>query len=407
MRAETVEAMAAVRRPTFDLGGPLSPAELERQVDPIMSPLVWDLAHIAAYEELWLVPRFAGRPLLHPELAARYDAFETPRSVRGDIELLDTAGARAYLDQVRTRVIEATNGHGPDPVLHEMVLRHELQHTETMRQAMELGGLLAPGEPTLRALGAADDDWVTVPGGRFRMGARDGAFAYDNERPAHDVEVAAFRIARRPVTNATWLRFSEGGGYERREWWSDEGWAWKEDYDITHHGCVAAGHPDAPACHVSWFEADAFARSRGARLPTEAEWEKAATWTQGDLQGIGQVWEWTTSWFDGYPGFIAHPYREYSEVFFGTHYRVLRGGSWATDARVATVTFRNWDLPQRRQIFAGLRLAGGGGGSRSPPQTRRRPRRSRSTRTSTAHRSARWPTTRSTGSRARSRSCRR
>jgi gamma-glutamyl hercynylcysteine S-oxide synthase len=363
MGGDILDAMQAVRRQTFDVVGHLSAAELERQVDPIMSPLVWDLAHIAAYEELWLVHRFAGRPLLHPELAARYDAFETPRSVRGDIELLDTAGARAYLDQVRTRVIEATNGHGPDPVLHEMVLRHELQHTETMRQAMELGGLLAPGEPTLRALGAADDDWVTVPGGRFRMGARDGAFAYDNERPAHDVEVAAFRIARRPVTNATWLRFSEGGGYERREWWSDEGWAWKEDYDITHHGCVAAGHPDAPACHVSWFEADAFARSRGARLPTEAEWEKAATWTRehsgatGVLEGPGQVWEWTSSTFAGYPGFAAHPYREYSEVFFGDGYRVLRGGSWATDPRIATPSFRNWDLPQRRQIFAGVRLA--------------------------------------------------
>jgi iron(II)-dependent oxidoreductase len=176
------------------------------------------------------------------------------------------------------------------------------------------------------------------------------------------------------------MHFSEGGGYERREWWSDEGWAWKEEFDITHHAAVAAGHPRAAACHVSWFEADAFARAHEARLPSEAEWEKAATWTQrsgeeqshapaedgavtlacgkaGALAGVWRVWEWTQSRFAGYPGFVAHPYREYSEVFFGADYRVLRGGSWATSARVATPTFRNWDLPQRRQIFAGVRLA--------------------------------------------------
>src|SRR3954470_805113 len=178
MAGDILDAMQAVRRRTFDLVGHLSVAHLERQVHPIMSPLVWDLAHIAAYEDLWLVHRFAGRPLLHPELAARYDAFETPRSVRGEIELLDTDGAHAYLAEVRARVIETTTGRGPDPVLHEMVLRHELQHTETMRQAMELGGLLPPGEPALRALGGAGEDWVSVPGGRFRMGAGDGVFSY-------------------------------------------------------------------------------------------------------------------------------------------------------------------------------------------------------------------------------------
>jgi iron(II)-dependent oxidoreductase len=364
MREQTLDAMRAVRQRTLDLVAHLSPAELERQIDPIMSPLVWDLAHIAAYEDLWLVHRFAGAPLLRADLAARYDAFETPRSLRGEIELLDTPGALEYLAAVRERALQALDGRDPDPVVHELVVRHELQHTETMRQAMELGGLLPAGEPALRSLdGAAADDWLTVPAGRFRMGAADGRFSYDNERPAHDVDVPAYRIARRPVTNGTWMRFSEGGGYERREWWSDEGWAWKEDYDIANDPGVAAGHPDAPACHVSWFEADAFARACGARLPTEAEWEKAATWNQGNggtagaLDGVGQVWEWTSSHFGGYPGFAPHPYREYSEVFFGAGYRVLRGGSWATDPRVASPTFRNWDLPERRQIFAGVRLA--------------------------------------------------
>jgi iron(II)-dependent oxidoreductase len=178
------------------------------------------------------------------------------------------------------------------------------------------------------------------------------------------------------------MSFSEDGGYERREWWSEEGWAWKQEHDVTHHPGIAAGHPCAAACHVSWFEAQAYARASEARLPSEAEWEKAASREPSDatgssgehldrepsrdgktpaktgvLDGVGHVWEWTSSPFNGYPGFVAHPYREYSEVFFGGDYRVLRGGSWATRARVATATFRNWDHPQRRQIFSGLRIA--------------------------------------------------
>ena len=189
------------------------------------------------------------------------------------------------------------------------------------------------------------------------MGAGPDAFAYDNERPRHSVQTPAFRIARRPVSNASWMRFSEGGGYEQREWWSQEGWAFKEEHELTQHPAVAAGDPQAPVCHVCWFEAEAFARAHGARLPSEAEWEKAATRERPAIDAVGQVWEWTQSTFGGYPGFVAYPYREYSEVFFGEDYRVLRGGSWATDPRVANPSFRNWDLPQRRQIFAGVRLA--------------------------------------------------
>jgi iron(II)-dependent oxidoreductase len=374
--AEMLASLDDARRETLALIAHLGDATLERVLSPIMSPLVWDLAHIAAYEDLWLAHRHAGLELLRPDLAELYDAFETPRTVRGEVELLGAPAARAYLEAVRERVIAATTdqrsaseGIG-DGVLHELVLRHELQHTETMRQTLALAGLLSPGDRATRArrmspLGEEEgeeggEQWLEFPAGAFAMGAAEEGFAYDNERPRHPEQTAAFRIARRPVTNASWLRFSEGGGYERREWWSDEGWAWKEEYDIAHHPSVAAGGLQSPVCHVSWFEADAFARAHGARLPMEAEWERAATSDQsggGALAGVGQVWEWTSSPFRGYPGFVAHPYREYSEVFFGEDYRVLRGGSWATSPRVASPTFRNWDLPLRRQIFAGLRLA--------------------------------------------------
>jgi len=360
---QTLQAMASARERTFALVSGIDDEDLQRSHSPLMSPLVWDLGPIAAYEDLWLARRHGGLELLRPDLADAYDAFETPRAVRADIEILGPDDARTYLDDVRERTssVLASRGVG-DGAICEMVLRHELQHTETMRQTMAIAGLLPNGEPAPAALDGAEH-WLEMPAGQFAMGASAEGFAYDNERPRHAVELPAFRIARRPVSNASWMRFSEGGGYERREWWSQEGWAWKEQYDITHHRAIAAAGPGGlqfPVCHVSWFEADAFARSCNARLPTEAEWEKAATWRQGRDEGlaaVGQVWEWTASSFGGYPGFVAYPYREYSEVFVGEDYKVLRGGSWATHPRVATRTFRNWDLPERRQIFAGVRLA--------------------------------------------------
>src|SRR3984885_8415294 len=374
--AQVLQAMDAARERTLALVATLDDQQLERVHSPIMSPLVWDLGHIAAYEDLWLGHRYGELELLRPELANLYDAFETPRSVRGEIEALGPAEAKAYMAAVSARTAEVIAGRGTgDGVLCEMVLRHELQHSETMRQTMDIAGLLPTEEQAKMGATLTADDapqgWLEIPGGMFSMGASADGFSYDNERPRHPVGVAAFAIAQRPVSNASWLHFSEGGGYERREWWSREGWAWKEEYDISHHRSVAAGHPETPVCHVSWFEADAYARAHGARLPTEAEWEKAVTWTQQTdseparggvlaqsrhLAGIGRAWEWTSSAFGGYPGFVAYPYREYSEGFFGASYRVLRGSSWATHPRVASTTFRNWDLPIRRQIFAGVRL---------------------------------------------------
>ena len=402
---EIADALTEARLRTLDMVAPFSDEQMETAHSELMSPLAWDLAHIAAYEDLWLVHRHGGEPLLHPELAAMYDAFETPRAVRGDLPILNRAEALDYLADVRQRALAILERNGASEI-HELVLQHEHQHNETMLQAIALARLpTAPGlEPAARRAaqgpGETGLDPIAIPAGPFEMGAPDQRFAYDNERPRHLVDLPGFRIGRTAITNATFLRFVEGGGYQRREWWSDEGWAWKEEYDITHPQGWAAGpewrqwridgeaplHPEEPVVHISWFEADAFARSHGARLPTEAEWEKAATWNQspptarfprranldqtglgphpvGDgpagipLGMLGDTWEWTATEFDGYPGFTAHPYREYSEVFFRRGYRVLRGGSWATRFRVATPTFRNWDLPQRRQIFSGVRLA--------------------------------------------------
>ena len=398
---EIADALAEARQRTLELVAPFSDAQVETSHDPLMSPLVWDLAHIAAYEDLWLVHRHGGEPLLHPELADMYDAFETPRADRAELPLLDRAEALCYLDDVRSRALAILDREGPSEV-HELVLQHEHQHNETMLQTIELAHLptppgLAPAPRAGTGRPHSGLEPIEIPAGPFEHGAPDDRFSFDNERPRQVVELPNFKVGRTAITNATFLNFVEGGGYQRREWWSDEGWAWKEEYDITHpHGWAAGSdgwrqwrvdgeaplHPAEPVVHLSWFEADAFARAHGARLPTEAEWEKAATWTQprfprrpnldqtglgphpvGDgpagvpLGMLGDTWEWTATEFDGYPGFVAHPYREYSEVFFRKGYYVLRGGSWATRARVATPTFRNWDLPQRRQIFSGVRLA--------------------------------------------------
>jgi iron(II)-dependent oxidoreductase len=417
-------ALAETRRRTLSLVEPIAEEDLLAVHSPLMSPLVWDLGHIAAFEDLWLVHRFGNRPMVRGDLAAVYDAFETPRAERGDLPFLGPAQARDYLDVVREQAFDVARGRGlGDGEMHEMVLRHEQQHCETMLQTIQLARLegysgiaSTPDASTNGGGGEANDgtglEFVKIPAGPCAIGAPQAGFAYDNERPQQEIQLRAFHIGRSPVTNGSYGEFIAAGGYERRSWWSDAGWEWKQRNHIDRPGGWSEDlssewrlareeplDPARPVIHVSWFEAEAFARAHGARLPTEFEWEKAASWdptaqrkrpypwgqeppvpgrqanlgqrTPGPLplnypQGtsaygvndmLGQVWEWTASTFAGYPGFQPHPYREYSEVFFGNAYRVLRGGSWATRERVATPAFRNWDFPQRRQIFAGIRLA--------------------------------------------------
>jgi iron(II)-dependent oxidoreductase len=368
------------RARTLALVEPVSEADLNRQHHPLMSPLVWDLGHIAAFEDLW-VSREAGLELLRPDLAEVYDATETPRPKRADLPYLRREEAVAYMGAVRERMLASLDS--VPPFIVEMLLQHEHQHNETMLQTLQLAepGVYAPRRT--RPSGAAAAGSVAVAARPAEIGFDGEGFAYDNERPRHRVELAAYRIDRAPVTNARFLEFVEDGGYGRSELWSEEGWAlreqegwerplyWTADGSERRFDAIEPLAGDLPVMHVSWFEADAYARWRGARLPSEAEWEHAASLFEPERGAldqldfgpgpsgpfVGDCWEWTASEFGGYPSFEAYPYAEYSEIFFGEGYRVLRGASWATRPSVARPTFRNWDHPQRRQIFAGFRCA--------------------------------------------------
>jgi gamma-glutamyl hercynylcysteine S-oxide synthase len=423
VRQKVAEDLEAVRRRSLDLLDPLDDDGLLRQHSPLMSPLVWDLAHVGNYEELWLLREVAGAPAIDASLDDMYDAFRHPRPNRPALPLLGPAEARRYIAEVRGRVLdtlEAVDLAGADrPLLaggfvYGMVVQHEHQHDETMLATLQL-----MGEPGYRPLAPAPPSgWpvageVEVPAGPFVMGTDDEAWAYDNEGPAHVVDLPAFRIDAAPVSNAQYAEFIAAGGYDERRWWTEEGWAWREKADLEapefwraegggrwsrlRFGWREDLPLDEPVQHVCWYEADAYARWAGKRLPTEAEWEKAASWSPegvkrrwpwgdgvvdgranlggamfrpapvgaypagisgyGCHQMIGDVWEWTSSDFAPYPGFVAFPYREYSEVFFGSGYKVLRGGSWAASPLAVRTTFRNWDYPIRRQIFAGFRCA--------------------------------------------------
>jgi gamma-glutamyl hercynylcysteine S-oxide synthase len=379
-RIETIASeLERARTRTRALLAPLDEEQLQRQVSPLMSPLVWDFAHIGYFEELWLLRELGGSPPIRAEHDDLYDAFAHERSERGELPILSPAAAGAYVDDVRRRVLALLPElpfDGGDPLLANgfvfgMVLQHELQHQETMMQTLQLGGLPCAalgGSLEVRASGE-----VPIAAGRHRLGTAAEAWAYDNERPEHVRELGAFSIDRALVTNAEYAAFVDDGGYEDRAVWSDEGWAWLQAeragaplfWERNGSGWLRRRFdgseevpPREPVQHVSWYEADAYARAVGKRLPTEPEWEAAVRAAGSELEyAQGAVWQWTSSHFEAYPGFRAFPYPEYSEVFFGPEYRVLRGGAWTTDAVVARHTFRNWDYPQRRQIFAGIRCA--------------------------------------------------
>jgi iron(II)-dependent oxidoreductase len=368
---------------------PLADEQLNAVYSPILSPLAWDLGHIANFEELWLVQRVGGREPMRGELGRLYDAIENPRKVRNQLPILRGDELRSYMAEVRERTLDALErvelADSDDPLLadgfvYEMLLAHEHQHNETMLQLLQMVDGYEPVrvDASVAAEAASEGpEMVTLAGGERELGAGPEGFAYDNERPRHTVELAAFEIDRMPVTNGQFADFVADTGSEPPMYWEREGDGWV----TTNFGRPEPLDPGLPVVHVDWHQADAYATWAGKRLPTEFEWEAAADGADreranldhlgfgcapagaygdgasdcGAVQMLGDVWEWTSSDLEPYPGFVAFPYPEYSEVFFGEDYKVLRGGAWATRRDVIRTSFRNWDLPERAQIFSGVR----------------------------------------------------
>jgi iron(II)-dependent oxidoreductase len=391
-------------------------------------PIIWHLAHMGVFEAYWLLQKAGGQPAPDARYERIFDPISTPREESKNLPT--RAEMESYLSRVRDSVLGYLEGFdfdSRDPLkrggyIFRLVLEHEQQHQETLCYLLQL---LDPSKKTRPTTTPVNDDgarvtndggeMVSVPAGEFLMGSAWDSFAYDNEYPARAVFVPEFRIARAPVTNGEFARFVADGGYERREFWTEEGWSWREKEAWTHplywrragEGAWAERRmfdetplePEHPVTGVSFYESEAYARFTDKRLPTEAEWEKAASWDarsntkrrfawgdeapdssrcnyamehwgttpvkdfpagaspHGCLDMTGNVWEWTSTPFEAFHGFEPFPYPEYSQVWFDGDHRVLKGGSWATSASVLRTSFRNFFRRHFRIAFAGLRLA--------------------------------------------------
>lgn len=403
------------RQRTRALTGDLEGQQLFGPKSAIVNPVLWELGHVAWFQERWCL-----RPRPDESLAASllegsdalYDSAKVAHDARWDLPLPGLDRTIDYLERVLERVLARLDRERDDPWLLyfvQLVIFHEDMHAEAFhytRQTLGYADPLRKAAPSSQGEKEPPRGDAEVAGGTYLIGASRGSgFHFDNEKWAHPVTVAPFRIARVPVTNREFLEFVREGGYRRREWWSPEGWDckvqvsapryWKSNGDEWLERRFSEWvplEPDLPVMHVDWHEASAYCRYAGRRLPSEAEWEIAASlegaggkrrfpwgdssdsgranlvgagrvpvggFPSGDSSGgcrqmIGNVWEWTSSVFAPYPGFVADPYVEYSEPWFGTH-KVLRGGSFATPARLIGSSWRNFYKPDRGDIFAGFR----------------------------------------------------
>lgn len=396
--------MQRCRNSTLNLFAEVDYSSFCRQVHPDFSPIGWHLGHIAYTESLWLLERSAGLPPLFPEYRRLFAADGLPKKERENLPTLETI--HHYLDTVRNQVFDylETADFNQQERLWRWLLQHESQHSETIAFVLQLqrlqnwqGNEYQPTRASSSTLPPAFE-MIEIPAGEFEMG-NDSLDALDNECPLHRVYLETYWIDRYPVTCGQYREFMEAGGYQYSRWWSTSGWKWLQDNPVK-QPLYWKDNPQwdhHPVCGVSWYEAEAYACFVGKRLPTEAEWEKAASWdatakcrltypwgeaipddrrcNHGNSIGqttpinaypegqsaygcddlLGNVWEWTSSWFDGYEGFISYPYPGYSKVYFDGEHQVLKGGSWATLPWALRCAFRNWYHPGVRQILAGFR----------------------------------------------------
>ena len=391
---------------------------------PTVNPLRWEIGHAAYFHEYWVLRQHLGEAPGRPDVDRLYDSITIAHDTRWDLPLPSLEETLAYMDGVRRRVREHLEQDPADArrdYLAQYAVFHEDMHTEAFtytRQTLAYPppAIGTPTDPGWSAGGLQGD--AEIPGGTFLLGARpEDGFVFDNEKWAHPVEVAPFRIARAAVSNAEFAAFVDAGGYRHPEFWDEAGWEWRSSADLEHPVYWRRGAdgwewrhfdrweplpPQAAAIHVSWYEAKAWCRWAGRRLPTEVEWEVAAAgepsadgstlapvkrrypWgdtppdpSRANLDGralgtidvgalpagdsafgcrqmLGNAWEWTDTTFGPYPGFTPDMYRDYSMPLFGQT-RVLRGGGWATRSRLIRNTWRNYYGPDRNDVLAGFR----------------------------------------------------
>ncbi|MFB2972152.1 SUMF1/EgtB/PvdO family nonheme iron enzyme [Aerosakkonema sp. BLCC-F183] len=425
-RQEIKEAMQLCRAGTLALFEDIDRTTFSQQPHPEFSPIGWHLGHIGYAEALWLLEHCAKSQL--PPLTKEGKSIPYRRLLAADglpkherVNLPSLSEICVYLDTVRKEVFDYLEIAPLDEQerLWRFLIQHESQHSEIIFFLLQLQRWSSVNLQSLKTQFSETQqitdngqltETIEIPAGEFEMG-NDTIDALDNERPCHRVYLDTYQIDRYPVTCGQYRLFMEAGGYQNSQWWTPAGWEWLQANQFTQplYWREDSAWDDRPVCGVSWYEADAFARFVGKRLPTEAEWEKAASWdaaanrrrtypwgeekpnahlcnhdwikqkqqpnsaiqnpatpvnaypagqsAYGLYDTLGNVWEWTSTWFDGYEGFEYYPYRGYSQAYFDRQHRVLKGGSWATRPWALRCSFRNWYLPGVRQILAGFRCA--------------------------------------------------